>query len=483
MKKVFLFPLFVLSLSAALAQSLEADKQKAILNLDAQMDHYGAIAHEIWGWAELGFQEQHSTALLQKTLADAGFRIEQGVAGMPTSFIASYGSGKPVIGFLAEFDALADMAQQAVPEQSPIAGQAAGHACGHHLFGTGSVAAAIQVKEWLQRTGTSGTIRLYGTPAEEGGGGKVFMVREGLFNDVDAVLTWHPSSQNAANASATLAAVGMKFRFHGTAAHAAAGPWRGHSALDGVESMDVMVNMLREHITPESRIHYAITNGAKAPNIVPAEAEVYYIIRHPDMNELRDMIQRVIRCAEGAAMGTDTKVDYEYINGYFNVMPNQTLASLMHDNLEQVGGVSYNADEKAFAMEIMKTYPSDKLTPESAMEIAPFKVVEKGGYASTDVGDISWVVPTASMGAATWAPGTIAHSWQAVAAGGTTIGTKGMLVAAKTLTLSAMDLFAHPARLQDAKNELEERRGSDFTYESLIGDRNPPLDYMKFNNN
>ena len=215
---------------------------------------------------------------------------------------------------------------------------------------------------------------------------------------------------------------------------------------------------------------------------MPAEAEVYYIIRHPDMNELRDMIQRIIRAAEGAAMGTDTKVDYEYINGYFNVMPNATLASLMHDNLEQVGGVKYNDAERNFALEIMKTYPADKLTPESAMGVEPFKIVEKGGYASTDVGDISWVVPTASMGAATWVPGTIAHSWQAVAAGGTTIGPKGMLVAAKTLTLSAMDLFTHPEVLVKAKGELEERRGKDFKYESLIGDREPPLDYMKLDN-
>lgn len=482
MRKGLWIVVLTLGITPLFSQSLDADKKQAIKALDAQLDHYGAIAHQIWGFAELGFQEDQSTALLQKTLTDAGFHVEQGVAGMPTSFIASYGSGKPVIAFLAEFDALADMAQQAVPTQDPIEGQPAGHACGHHLFGTGAVAAAIQVKEWLQKTGTSGTIRLYGTPAEEGGGGKVFMVREGLFNDVDAVLTWHPSSQNAANASATLAAVGMKFRFHGVAAHAAAGPWRGHSALDGVEAMDVMVNMLREHVTPESRIHYAITNGAKAPNIVPAEAEVYYIIRHPDMNELKDMIQRIIRAAEGAAMGTDTKVDYEYINGYFNVMPNATLASMMHDNLEQVGGVKYNEDERNFALEIMKSYPSEKLTPESAMEVEPFKVVEKGGYASTDVGDISWVVPTASMGAATWVPGTIAHSWQAVAAGGTTIGPKGMLVAAKTLTLSAMDLFTHPEVLVKAKNELEERRGKDFKYESLIGDREPPLDYMKLGN-
>lgn len=455
----------------------KAEKQ-VLQSLEQRSGHYADVAHQIWDWAELGFAEDRSTELLQKQLREAGFQVETGVAGMPTAFVATYGSGKPVVAYLAEFDALPGMSQAAAPDREAIIPQAPGHACGHHLFGTGSVAAAIAVKDWLQATGSQGTIRLYGTPAEEGGGGKVFMVREGLFDDVDAVLTWHPSSANSAVAGSSLAIISAKFRFKGIAAHAAAGPWRGRSALDGVEAMNDMVNMMREHVTPDTRIHYAITNGSQAPNIVPAEAEVYYIVRHPEMPEVRSIFERVVKCAKGAAMGTETEVEYEVIAGYFNILPNETLARVMDQNLRTVGGVTYTPEERAFAEKIMTTYDAGKLTPDSSAAIQPFKVVERGGAASSDVGDISWVVPTASMGAATWVPGTVAHSWQAVAAGGMGIGPKGMMVAAKTMTLSAIYLFKNPETTLKAKEELLRRRGENFTYRSLVGDRTPPLDFM-----
>ena len=275
------------------------DKQQIIQEMDKELKNYGKIAHEIWGLAELGFLEDKSTQILQDHLKKEGFTIKTGVAGMPTAFVAEYGNGKPIIGLLAEYDALPDMSQAANPTKGANEAQkaAAGHACGHHLFGTGSMAAAIHVKNWLKKTGTAGTIRLYGTPAEEGGGGKVYMVRAGLFDDADAVLSWHPGDENNADAGSSLAAISIRFRFKGIAAHAAGAPWRGRSALDGVEAMNYMVNMMREHITPDSRIHYAILNGAKAPNIVPAFAEVAYIIRHPDMRECKAMIDRVILAA------------------------------------------------------------------------------------------------------------------------------------------------------------------------------------------
>ena len=454
-----------------MAQTSDAQKQQIIRAMDKEIKKYGDIAHQIWELAELGFLEDKSTALLQKQLKKAGFKIETGMAGMPTAFIAEYGSGKPVIGLLAEFDALPDMSQKAVPEKVADPKRKAGHACGHHLFGTGSMAAAIHIKNWLKATGTSGTIRLYGTPAEEGGGGKVYMVRAGLFDDVDAVLSWHPGDKNQANAGSSLAAISVRFRFKGVAAHAAGAPWRGRSALDAVEAMNYMVNLMREHVTPDTRIHYAILDGAKAPNIVPAFAEVGYIIRHPDMRECKDLFDRVVRISKAAAMGTETQVEQEIITGYFNKLPNKTLAEVMYNNLAVVGGVQYTEEERQFAARIMETYPSDHLSPESAQKVESFQVQEKGLRGSTDVGDISWVRPTTGMGSATWVPGTIAHSWQAVAAGGTTIGHKGMMVAAKTLALTAIDLYQQPQKLTAAAEELEKRRGKDFVYEALLGDR------------
>lgn len=467
----------LVSFSDMIAQLDEAGRQEIIESMDSQMGEYSAIAQEIWGLAELGFLEYKSTEVLQGKLRAEGFTVRTDLAGMPTAFIAEYGTTGPVIALLAEFDALPDMAQEATPDKAPIAGQAAGHACGHHLFGAGSVAAAIHVKNWLAKTGTPGIVRLYGTPAEEGGGGKVYMVRAGLFDDVAAVLSWHPGSDNSADASSSLAAVSARFRFKGTSAHAAVAPWRGRSALDGVESMNYMVNLMREHITPDSRIHYAILNGAKAPNIVPEFAEVAYIIRHPDMQECKAMLERVITASKAAAMGTETEVSHEIITGYFNKLPNKTLADVMYRNLQQVGGVEYDEAETAFATAIMQTYDAGKLTPASAREVKPFELQLKGSGGSTDVGDISWVCPTTGMRAATWVPGTVAHSWQAVAAGGTSIGNKGMMVAAKTMTLSAIDLYLQPALLEQAAQELRERRGPEFSYEALLGDRQPPLEY------
>ena len=403
---------FCLLISNLHAQNTLEEKQEIIRQLDEALPKYGKIAHEIWELAELGFLETQSTQLLQRHLEEEGFKITKGVADMPTAFVAEYGNGKPVIGLLAEYDALPGMAQKAVPDRVAIEGQKAGHACGHHLFGTGSMAAAVQVKNWLEQSGKSGTIRLYGTPAEEGGGGKVYMVRAGLFDDVDAVLSWHPGDANSADAGSSLAAVSVRFRFRGVAAHAAGAPWRGRSALDGVEVMNYMVNLMREHITPDSRIHYAILNGAKAPNIVPAFAEVAYIIRHPDMVECKHMLARVIKASKAAAMGTETKVEHEIITGYFNKLPNQTLAEVMHANLEIVGGVHYTGEELQFASRIMETYEVGGKTPASAEEVKPFEVIPKGMRGSTDVGDISWVRPTTGMRAATWVPGTVAHSWQ-----------------------------------------------------------------------
>ncbi len=459
------------------SEAVQDAKDFVATSIDARGEAYAGIARQIWEWAEVGYQESQSAVLLQAELEQAGFSIEAGVAGIPTAFVASYGQGGPVIGILAEYDALPGLSQEALPERRAKIKDGAGHGCGHHLFGTASTAAAIAVKDWLAETGRAGTIRLYGTPAEEGGAGKVYMVREGLFNDVDVVLHWHPSDRNDASPATSLANRSAKFRFHGISTHAAGAPERGRSALDGVEAMNLMVNMLREHVPSDTRIHYVITRGGFAPNVVPDFAEVYYYVRHPSAATLEGIWERVVKAAEGAALGTGTKMTHEIIHGIHSVLPNESLAKLVDANLRRVGGVSYSAEEIAFAQAIRSTLGSPSLPLGSEQTIQPYHPRTTKG--STDVGDVSWMVPTAGLGAATWVPGTSAHSWQAVAAGGMSIGAKGMQVAAKTLAMTAVDLFTDPVHIEAAHAEFYDRRGPEFEYRALLGDRPPPLDYRK----
>ncbi|MEJ2585395.1 MAG: amidohydrolase [Robiginitalea sp.] len=452
-------------------------QEDALRKIDSKSEQYEKIALQIWDWAEMGYQEVQSAALLQKTLADEGFRIQKGVAGIPTAFIAEYGSGAPIIGVLGEFDALPGLSQKAIP-QKESAGGVAGHACGHHLFGTASAAAAIAAKDWLESGGHKGTIRFYGCPAEEGGSGKVYMVRAGLFDDLDVALHWHPGDRNDASASASLANKSAKFRFHGVSAHAAGAPEKGRSALDGVEAMDAMVNLMREHIPERARIHYVITDGGKAPNVVPDFAEVYYYARHNSRDVVIDIFDRIVKAAEGAALGTGTTMDYEMVGGVHELLPNVRLQRIVNENLKSVGGVSYTPEEMAFATQISETLGQESLQADIARDVQPFKT-ESRAYGSTDVGDVSFTVPTAGIRIATWVPGTPAHSWQAVAAGGTSIGLKGMMVAAKTLAATAIDLYSNPEAVEEAKAEFLERRGPDFEYIPLLGDRPPALDYRE----
>ena len=464
-------------LLALLFHAGPARAEDVVAAIDARKEEFAVVAHEIWQHAELGYLEERSSGLLQEKLTAAGFRIESGVAGIPTAFVAEYGAGRPVVALLAEFDALPGLSQQAVAHRAPRVEEGAGHACGHHLFGAGSLAAALVTAEWLEREGVSGTIRLYGTPAEEGGSGKVYMVRAGLFADVDAVLNWHPSDRNTASPRTTLANKSAKFRFHGVATHAAMAPERGRSALDAVEAMDYMVNMMREHLPQDARVHYVITHGGAAPNIVPEFAEVFYYVRHPDAHILPELWARVVKAAEGAALGTGTRMEYEVIHGNYNKLPNTALSRQVYENLQRVGGVQYSESERAFAEEIRAGLGRTKLALGSEAEIQPFEPRDSKG--STDVGDVSWMVPTSDLGTATWVPGTAAHSWQAVAAGGMGIGVKGMVVAAKVLALTAVDLFLREELVGAAQEELMERRGEKFVYEPLLGDREPPLDYRK----
>ena len=455
----------------------QSGKSIVLSSVDSRAATYADVARQIWEFAEVGYQETKSSALLISELEGAGFKVDRGAAGIPTAFVASYGQGTPVIGILGEYDALPGISQDAIPTRKPLIESGAGHACGHHLFGTASAGAAIAVKEWLDQTGTPGTIRFYGTPAEEGGAGKVYLVRDGLFDDVDVVLHWHPGDRNDASPKTSLANRSAKFRFHGLSSHAAGSPERGRSALDGVEAMNSMVNLMREHVPQETRIHYVITRGGFAPNVVPDFSEVYYYVRHPSAEMLLGIWDRVLKAAEGAAMGTGTRVEHEVIHGIYSLLPNDVISRVMDANLRSVGGVRYDDAEHEFATKIREMLNAPDIQLGSEREIQPYELKRAGG--STDVGDVSWVVPAAGLNTATWVPGTSAHSWQAVAAGGTGIGTKGLLLAAKVLAMTAVDLYTNPALIQDAREEFERRRGPGFQYESHIGDRAPPLDYRR----
>ncbi|MBS1669814.1 MAG: amidohydrolase [Bacteroidetes bacterium] len=451
-------------------------KMEAISDLQSQYESYKKIALQIWDYAELGYKETKSAALHEKTLSDNGFVVQTGVADLPTGFIATFGSGKPVIGILAEFDALPGLSQDTVPERKSL-GKAAGHACGHHLFGTASVAAAIELKKIMEEHHLTGTIKLFGTPAEEGGAGKVYMVRAGLFKEVDVVVHWHPATTNAVAYSNSLALVSAKFRFHGLSAHAAAAPDKGRSALDAVEGMDYMVNMMREHIPSEARVHYVITDGGKAPNVVPDFAESYYFVRHYNRDMVKQIFDRIVKAGEGAALGTGTTFDYEIIDGDYDILPNRVLSEAMQKDLEMVGGVNYSPAEIEFGKKIQKTFAYKAPPIESVSKVEPLSSTMEKGVASSDVGDVSWNVPTVGLGAATWVPGTPPHSWQAVACGGTEIGTKGMMVAAKTMALMGIDLLTNKSLITQATEEFKKDRGEGFEYKALLGDRKPPLDY------
>lgn len=452
--------------------SYSADSLDEIINSHQQ--EYEQLALKIWDLAEVGYQEYKSSDLLQQSLKNKGFRIET-LPYMPTAFVAEYGKGSPVIAILGEFDALPGVSQSTSPFKEKYKNNIAGHACGHHLFGAGSAWSAVTIKEWLSNNNESGTIRFYATPAEEGGSGKVYMVREGLFDDVDVVLHWHPGSVNHARPRTSNANKSAKFTFKGLSAHAASAPDKGRSALDGVESMNFMVNMMREHVPQESRIHYVITKGGLAPNVIPDEAQVYYYVRHPKERMVEELFQRVVKAAEGAAQGTETDFSYEVMHGNYSVMPNEVLQSVMHKQLVNRGGVTYDKEENEFAEEIYKTLLNPVASIGDQEKILPYKTIH--GYGSTDVGDISWLVPTAGARIASWVPGTPAHSWQAVASGGTSIGLKGEKLAVQVLSDTAIQIYLNPSIVKRAKKELSDRVGEDFIYFPLLGDRDPPLDY------
>lgn len=453
-------------------------KKQLIDFIDSKKDLFIDINDKIWEFAEIGFQEYKSSELLCKALEEEGFEVQKGAADIPTAFIGSYGSGKPVIAILGEFDALPLLSQEkCTAEKRELERGGNGHGCGHNTLGTGALAACFGVKKYLEENNISGTIRYYGCPAEENGNGKTYMVREGLFNDVDAVYTWHPSSLNAVCSTSLLAVKSAYFKFKGVSAHAAINPHTGRSALDAVELMNVGCNYLREHIIPEAKIHYAITNsGGISPNVVQAEAEVYYYIRAPKLSQINEIYERVCNIAKGAALMTGTQLEINVNGGTSHYLPNTILNEVLYKSLVDVGAPKFDEKEIEYAEKIRATsteldkkleIESTALIGDMSMEqandmlkgkaisdvIIPYKSLDIVMPGSTDVGDVSMVVPTSQLIIASLALGTPAHSWQNVCQSASSISHKGLLTAGKVLGLAAIYIINNPEIVIKAKEQ------------------------------
>ena len=444
---------------------------------DSHFHTYDKIQKQVFEYAEPGFMEYKSSELFIRHLKRNGFKIERGVAGMPTAFVASFGSGKPVMAVLAEYDALPGLSQDTTPQNNPLVEGGYGHACGHNLIGTAAVSAAVAVSKWLAK-GHQGTIRVYGCPAEESGGGKTYMVREGLFDDVDCAISYHPTRRNQILRSPHSAMIGILFDFEGKTSHAGATPHEGRSALDAVEVLNYMMNLNREHIHPNCRVHYVITNGGEAPNIVPDKAQVFYQLRHPDPKVAKDLLKRTIAAAEGAALGTGTTVKHTFVCGTYPILLNLHLARIAHRNLKKVGGVMLTDEEKEYVKVLYRNGGQKKEVDFSRYEsIVPFREqLSSAGGGADDTGDVSQVVPLCRVETAT-SPMT-AHTWQFASISGTSIGTKAMLNAAKTIYLTFVELYQNPEELKKIREEWESVQGKDYKHECLVGNEPPALEYF-----
>ncbi len=441
-----------------------------VLNyLDTKQDSLIKIAMDIWRNPELGLTESFASTRLADELEKAGFTIEMGVGQMPTAFVASWGQGGPAIGLLGEYDALPGLSQKVSARQKPVEEGSPGHGCGHNLLGVASLGAALAAKAAMEQAGVKGTVRYYGCPAEETLIGKVFMARAGVFDNLDAAITWHPWFPNTVWYSSTLAMNSYKVNFHGVASHAAGTPEAGRSALDGVQLMDVGVNYLREHIIQEARIHCVITSGGDAPNVIPAFAQVWYFVRAPRREQVDEIYARMVDIAKGAALMSGTTYDIEFLSGCYEVLPNDTLGELLLEKMKLVGPPQFTSEEKDFARQLQATFAPNTienalqsigLTREVVGDPLCDRVLEPYDQGqllsgSTEVGDVSHITPTAQILTCCQPLGTPAHSWQNVAASGSSIGFKGMMVAAKTMALAVVDLETKPEILKTARHEFE----------------------------
>ncbi|TFG40039.1 MAG: amidohydrolase [Candidatus Aminicenantes bacterium] len=457
----------------SVADDLQSTKLAAVESINAHQAELVELADQVWTFAETALRETRSAAVLADYAEAQGFVVERGVAGMPTAFVASFGEGRPIIGILGEYDALPGISQRAQPTIEPLVPGAAGHGCGHNLLGTASLGAALAIKDLIAAGKLSGTVRYYGTPAEETVGGKLYMLRAGLFDDVDAVLAWHPSNEIVADTEGNQAVVDIVVEFEGRTAHAAYDPWNGRSAADGAEVFTFALNLMREHVRPTVRMHYVVTDAGDVPNVVPGHARVWCWLRDSSHAGVDGLLERAKRIAEGAALATGTTARLTVQSGDWEMLPMLTGAELIHANMMWLGPIEYTAEEQDFARRIQLATDVPPIglkgTPEP-LDLDPREIA--GG--STDVGDVSWKVPTLHLSVTTAPAEAPWHAWPVVATGGMSIGHKGMVYAAEVLAATMVDLYADPAKLAAVRQEFEDKtRG--IEYVSYLPDGPPPI--------
>jgi aminobenzoyl-glutamate utilization protein B len=465
---------FCFAISTSYGQKEISKSKRAILtSIENHENNLIKISDEIWALAELAFEENKSSELLADYAENQGFKVERGVAGMPTAFVASYGSGKPVISVLGEFDALPGISQKAKPTKDPLEAGASGHGCGHNLFGSASLGAAIAVKELIESGKIKGTIKFFGTPSEEKYFGKIWMVREGLWNDVDVNLSWHPSASLEADVQSSLALIDFKVEFFGQAAHASADPWNGRSASDALEIYTTGINYYREHVKPTVRMHYHIQDGGKVVNVVPDYARLWMRVRDTKRSGMMSVYERTMKMVEGAALMANVDYKISLISGIYEVLVNREGGKIMQSNLELLGPITYTDEEIAFGKKIQEVTGKEQVGMDSV--IKPFKETrEHPGGGSTDVGDVSWNVANINLSVTTAPKDTPWHSWAVVACGGMSIGHKGMIYASKAMAMTMVDLFENQQLVEKVKEEFKKRKG-DEVYKAMIPDGPPPI--------
>ncbi len=473
MKKITLLSVLFFIVTAVSAQKMTSNKKSIIASVEKHEAELIKISDAIWAAAETAFEETESSKILADYAEKNGFTVARGVAGIPTAFTAVYGSGKPVISVLGEFDALPGISQKTQPTKEPYKKGAAGHGCGHNLFGAASLGSAIAIKELIESGKIKGTIKFLGTPSEEKFFGKIWMVREGLWNDVDVNLSWHPSAKTVADVQSSLALVDFKVEFFGQAAHASADPWNGRSASDALELYTTGINYYREHIKPTVRIHYHIQDGGQVVNVVPDYSRLWVRVRDTKRSGMMPVYEQVQKMAEGAAIMANVDYKISLISGIYEVLVNRSGGEIMQNNLELLGPLSYTMEETAFGKKIQEATGKPQVGMDSA--INPLKETEEHpGGGSTDVGDVSWNVPNINLGVTVAPKDTPWHSWAVVACGGMSIGHKGMIHAAKALGMTAADLFENPKSVAKIKAEFKERKG-DEVYKAIVPDGPPPI--------
>ena len=474
MKKISLFVMILFVSITSFAQKGMSKNKKALLtSVEKHKNELIKISDEIWGLAETAFEETKSAEILASYAEKNGFNVERGVAGMPTAFVATYGSGSPVISVLGEFDALPGISQKATPTKSPLKEGAAGHGCGHNLFGAGSLGAAIAIKELIQAGKIKGTVKFLGTPSEEKFFGKIWMVNAGLWDDVDVNISWHPSAETKADVQSSLALVDFKVEFFGQAAHASADPWNGRSASDALELYASGINYYREHVRPSVRMHYHIQDGGQVVNVVPDYSRIWVRVRDTKRSGMMPVYERVQEMAKGAAILANVDYKISLISGIYEVLVNREGGEIMQKNLELLGPIEYTDDEIAFGKKIQEITKKEQVGMDSAINPL-LDTRENPGGGSTDVGDVSWNVANINLGVTTAPKDTPWHSWAVVACGGMSIGHKGMLYSSKAMSMTMLDLFENPALVDKVKAEYKERKG-DEVYKAIIPEGPPPI--------